>query len=129
MSNFWDIIWYVATIFIFLAYLMVLFRIFTDLFSDRELGGVWKAVWIVALIFAPLLSALVYLIARGRGMAERQMAKIQQVQSETDAYIKNVAGGAGARSSAEQIAGAKKLLDSGALTQAEFDKLKAKALA
>ena len=127
MSNFWDIIWYIIMIFVFVAYLMVLFRIFTDLFADKELGGVWKAVWIIALIFAPFLSALVYLIARGRGMAERQMAAMQHMQSETDSYIKSVAGSS--KSSAEQIADAKQLLDSGAVTQAEFDKLKAKALA
>jgi len=127
MSNFWDIIWYVVTIFVFVAYLMVLFRIFTDLFSDKELHGGWKAVWIVALIFAPLLSALIYLIARGRGMAERQIARMQQMQSDTNSYIKSVAGTS--KSAAEQIADAKRLLDSGAVTQAEFDKLKAKALA
>jgi hypothetical protein len=129
MSNFWDIIWYMLTIFVFVAYLMVLFRIISDLFSDHQLAGGWKAVWIIALIFAPFLSALVYLIARGRGMAERQIARMQQMQSETDSYIKHVAGSAGSKSSAEQIADAKRLLDSGAVTQAEFDKLKAKALA
>jgi len=127
MSSFWDIIWDIFYIFVFVAYLMVLFRIFSDLFSDRTLNGGWKAIWIVALVFAPLLSALVYLIARGRGMAERQLAAVQQARSDTDAYIKHVAGTG--KSSAEQIADAKALLDSGAVTPAEFDKLKSKARA
>ena len=129
MSNFWDIIADIFYIFVFVAYLMVLFRIFTDLFSDHKLAGGWKAVWIVALVFAPLLSSLVYLIARGRGMAERQIARMQQVQSETNAYIQQVAGSGGGKSSAQQIADAKALLDSGTVTQDEFNTLKAKALA
>jgi hypothetical protein len=129
MSNFWDIIADIFYIFIFVAYLMVLFRIFIDLFGDHELAGGWKAVWIIALVFAPMLSALVYLIARGRGMAERQIAAMRQQQSATNAYIKQVAGSGGGKSSAEQIADAKALLDSGAVTEAEFNTLKAKALA
>ncbi len=129
MSNFWDIIADIFYIFVFVAYLMVLFRIFTDLFSDHKLAGGWKAVWIIALVFAPLLSSLVYLIARGRGMAERQIARMQQVQSETNAYIQQVAGSGGGKSSAQQIADAKALLDSGTVTQDEFNTLKAKALA
>jgi predicted PurR-regulated permease PerM len=129
MSNFWDIIADIFYIFIFVAYLMVLFRIFVDLFSDHELAGGWKAVWIIALVFAPLISALVYLIARGRGMAERQVAAIRQQQGATNAYIRQVAGSGGGKSAAEQIADAKALLDNGTVTQAEFNTLKAKALA
>ena len=129
MSNFWDIIADIFYIFIFVAYLMVLFRIFVDLFGDHELAGGWKAVWIIALVFAPLISALVYLIARGRGMAERQVAAIRQQQGATNAYIRQVAGSSGGKSSAEQIADAKALLDNGTVTQAEFNTLKAKALA
>jgi ABC-type multidrug transport system fused ATPase/permease subunit len=126
VSNFWDIIWDIFYIFLFVAYLMVLFRIWIDLFSDSSLGGVSKAIWIIVLIFMPFFGALIYVIARGRGMAERQMSRIAQAQSDTDAYIQHVAGG---KSSAEQIADAKALLDSGAVTPAEFDRLKAKALA
>ena len=126
MSNFWDIIWDIFYIFLFVAYLMVLIRIWIDLFSDHALSGWFKAIWIVVLIFAPFLGALVYVITRGRGMAERQIARIQQAQGETDAYIKRVASG---ESSAQQIADAKALLDGGTITRAEFDQLKAKALA
>lgn len=128
MSNFWDIIWDIFYIFLFVAYLMVLIRIWIDLFSDHTLNGWFKAIWIVVLIFAPFLGALVYVIARGKGMAERQLGRMQQAQSETDAYIKQVASGSGP-SSAQQIADAKALLDSGAVSKAEFDQLKAKALA
>ena len=128
MSNFWDIIWYMLTIFVFVAYLMVLFRIISDLFSDHELAGGWKAVWIIALIFAPFLSALVYLIARGKGMHERQIEQARDIQKAQSEYIKSVAA-TSAPGAADQIASAKGLLDSGTITQAEFDKLKAKALA
>ena len=130
MDNFWSIIWIVIWSFVFVAYLFVLFYILTDLFRDRDLSGWWKALWIIFLIFAPYLTALVYIIARGRGMSERQMAAAKEARSETDAYIKHVAaGGTGGKSPAEHIAEAKKLLDSGTINQAEFDQLKAKALA
>jgi hypothetical protein len=126
MQNFWDIIWIVIWSFVFIAYLMVFFRILVDLFGDRELSGWIKAIWIIALIFVPFVTALIYLIARGRGMAERQLAATRQAQAQTDAYIQQVAGG---KSGAESIADAKALLDSGTITQAEFDTLKVKALA
>ena len=107
-------------------YLMVLFHIFGDLFRDRELGGGAKALWTIGLIFVPFLLMLIYLIVRGRGMAERQAGAIRQAQTETDQYIKSVAGSS---SPADQISSAKALLDSGSITPAEFDQLKAKALA
>jgi hypothetical protein len=130
VQNFWDFIWIVFVSFLFIAYLMVFFLILVDLFGDHELSGWFKAIWIIALIFVPFLTALIYLIARGRGMAERQMAAARQAQSDTDAYIQQVAGTSSAgKSSAENIADAKALLESGTITQAEFDKLKAKALA
>ena len=126
-GSFWDLIWWFLWAFIFVSYLFALFAIISDLFRDRKLSGWWKAVWIFFLIFFPIVTALVYLIARGRGMAERQIATAQQYKAAQDEYIKSVAGsGAGA---ADQIAQAKSLLDSGAITQAEFETLKAKALA
>jgi len=124
--SFWDVIWFIIISFAFIAYLMVMFNIIIDLFRDKAVSGWMKAVWIVCLIFFPLITALVYLIARGQGMAERSVAEARQVQSDTDSYIRSVAGSA---SPAEQIAQAKGLLDSGAITQQEFDALKAKALA
>ncbi|WP_315548926.1 SHOCT domain-containing protein [Microbacterium aurum] len=94
-------------------------------FRDRKLSGGWKAVWIFFLIFFPIITALISLIARGRGMGERQVEAVQQYKAAQDDDINQVAG----TSPAEQIAQAKSLLDSGAISQAEFDALKAKALA
>lgn len=125
MSNFWDVLTLIASTFFFVAYLFVMFHVVFDLFRDSELGGGYKALWIIGLIFLPVLTALVYIIARGRGMAERQRAALQRAKSETDAYIRGVA----AKSPAEQIADAKALLDAGTITPEEFGRLKAKALA
>lgn len=125
MDSFWDFLWLTISVFFFMAYLMVLFNVIADLFSDHETSGVVKAVWVFFLIFVPALTALVYLIVRGPGMAERQRAKMNTLRAQNDAYIRDVAG----QSPADQIASAKSLLDSGAITQAEFDQLKSKALA
>jgi predicted PurR-regulated permease PerM len=124
--SFWDVIWFIIISFAFIAYLMVMFNIVIDLFRDRSVSGWMKAVWIVLLILFPLITALVYLIVRGQGMADRSLSEARQMQSDTDQYIRSVAGSA---SPADQIAQAKGLLDSGAITQQEFDALKAKALA
>jgi hypothetical protein len=124
-SNFWEFLWLIISTFFLLAYLMVLFQIIIDLFRDHAMGGIAKAIWVIALIFLPMLTALVYLIVRGGGMAERQNAQMRQARSEADAYIRNVAG----QSPATQIAEAKALLDAGTISAAEFSSLKAKALA
>jgi predicted ferric reductase len=124
--DFWDVIWFIIVSFAFIAYLMLLFHILGDLFRDKETSGWLKAVWIIFLIFVPFLTALIYLIARGEGMQRRQMAAMSEMQAAQDSYIKSVAG-SGA-SPADQIAQAKQLLDSGTITQAEFDAIKAKAL-
>lgn len=111
--------------FFFFAYLVILWQILGDLFRDREASGWAKAGWVVFLVVLPYLAALVYLIARGKGMAERHAQAVQQVRAETDQYIRTVAG----TSPAEQIATAKQLLDSGAIDDAEFAQLKSRALA
>ncbi|TCN43921.1 putative oligomerization/nucleic acid binding protein [Kribbella orskensis] len=125
--SFWDIIWFIIVSFAFIAYLMVLFNILTDLFRDKDVSGWVKAIWVICLIIFPFLTALVYLIARGRGMAERQSAAWGSARAAQDEYIKSVAGSSA--SPTEQIAKAQELLTAGAITQAEFDTLKAKALA
>jgi uncharacterized membrane protein len=125
MSNFWDVIWLFFWSFAFIAYLFALFAIVGDLFRDHKLNGWWKALWIVFLIFVPFLTALVYLIARGPGMAERSQKEARQVQKATDTYIRHVA----ASSPADEIAKAKALLDNGTITPEEFAHLKARALA
>jgi len=127
-TSFWDIIWWVFISFVFIAYLMLLFNIIGDLFRDSSVSGLMKGLWIIALIFVPFLTALIYLIARGNGMAERQMQTMADMQARQNEYIKQVAG-SGSGSTTEEIASAKALLDSGAITQAEFEAIKAKALA
>ena len=125
MSNFAQTIWLVFEFFIFVAYMMVLFHIVVDPFRNTEMSGFSKAVWILGLIFIPLLTAVIYIIANGGKMAERQKQVMERARSDTDAYIRQVAG----KSPAEQIADAKSLLDSGTISADEFAKLKAKALA
>jgi len=124
-NNFGDVIWWFLWIFAFTAYLFALFAIIGDLFRDQSQNGWVKAIWIIFLVFVPFLTALVYLIARGRGMAERSQKEATQMQAATDDYIRGVAGA----SPADEIAKAKGLLDSGTITQGEYDLLKAKALA
>ncbi len=129
--DFWEIIWWTLGVFLFFAWLMVLWTIFSDLFSDDDLGGGMKALWVVFLIFFPLIAALIYLIARGKGMQRRKIAQLQEMQQMQEAYIKQVASSSsgGGKSPAEHIADAKALLDSGAISPQEFEALKAKALA
>jgi hypothetical protein len=128
--SFWeslgDIFWWTLWFFAFFAYLWVVIAIITDLFRDHQLNGWLKAVWIIFLVFVPFLTALVYLIARGRGMGERAQKEARQVQAATDDYIRSTAGAAA--SPADEIAKAKSLLDAGTISQAEYDQLKAKAL-
>jgi hypothetical protein len=125
MSNFWDLLTLIFSTFLFVAYLFVLFQIITDLFRDSDMGGVAKAIWMVALVFLPMLTAVIYVITRGRGMAARQQAAINRMKSESANYIREVAG----RSPAADIAEAKALLEAGTINQTEFERLKAKALA
>src|SRR5215207_9207506 len=112
--GFWDFLWLLFWTYIFVAYLMLLFHIIADVFRDRDLGGFAKALWMIVLILVPFLSALIYLIARGRGMAERQAGAVRQAQAETEQYIQSVA--ASTPTSADQIASAKALLDDGTIT-------------
>ena len=126
--SFWEVVWLIVISFAFIAYLMAMFTIIVDLFRDKELSGVMKAVWFLCLIFFPFLTALVYLIARGNGMAERSAKEAQAMRTAQEGYIREVAGSGGANP-ADQIAQAKQLLDSGAISQEEFAALKAKALA
>jgi hypothetical protein len=111
--------------FVFIAYLMILFSIFTDLFSDHDLNGGVKALWVIVLILTMWIGALIYLIVRGGGMAKRQQARLAAAKAQTDAYIKDVAG----TSHADEIAKADELKKSGAITAAEYTALKKKILA
>lgn len=123
-GSFGDLIWWFLTIFVLFAYIMAVFAVISDLFRDHKLNGWWKAVWVVFLIFVPFLTVLIYLIARGRGMAERSAAQAKEIKDAQDAYIQQVASA----SPADEIARAKALLDAGTITEAEFEALKARAL-
>ena len=122
-NSFGDIIWWFLWIFAFTAYLFVLFAIVADLFRDHELNGWFKALWIIALVFVPFLTALIYIIARGKGMAQRSQSYRRGVVPESDDYRP-----AASTSPADDIAKAKALLDAGTISQGEFDALKSKAL-
>lgn len=124
LDSFWDLLWYTVMVFAFVAYLMILFQVLSDLFRDHTMSGLTKTLWIIFLVVLPYLAAFVYLVARGRGMAERQLEAQAAAKHATDSYIRGVAG----KSAAEQIADAKALLDAGTIDRSEFDVLKAKAL-
>jgi hypothetical protein len=124
--TFWDFFWLMVWGFFFICYLMVVFQVVVDIFRDRTSNGWVRAVWLVALIVAPPLTALVYVIARGGGMARRQQAMAAESRGAAEDYIRSVAG---EQDATAQITRAKVLLDSGAITAAEYSQLKAKALA
>jgi hypothetical protein len=126
-TSFGEVLLWSFWFFIWIAALMVWFRCLWDLFGDSSLSGWGKAGWVVLLVFVPWLGALIYLIARGRSMSERQVAAAAQQRAEQEKYIKQVASSS--QGPSDQIASAKALLDAGTITQAEFDALKAKALA
>jgi hypothetical protein len=111
-------------IFLIFAYILIFFSIITDLFRDHETSGFKKAVWVFFLIFVPFITALIYLIVRGDGMARRQQAAVSAAQKQTDDYIKQVAG----TSQADELAKANSLKESGAITAAEYTALKKKIL-
>ncbi len=114
--------------FLFFAWFMCLFWVLGDIFRSKDIGGVAKTLWVIFVIFIPWLGILVYIIARGDGMHQRQMEQAQAIQKAQNEYVRSVAATA-SPSAADDITKAKGLLDSGVITQTEFDKLKAKALA
>jgi ABC-type multidrug transport system fused ATPase/permease subunit len=116
----------VFEIFVFAAWLMVLFTVIGDLFRDHEMSGAGKAAWIIFLIFVPFLGTLVYLIARGHGMRERALAQQQEAQQQLDAYVKQTASGG---SAADELTKLAKLHDENKLSDEEFEKAKAKIVA
>ncbi len=119
-----DILWTMVIFFAWVMWIWMMIMIFTDVFRRRDIGGWAKAAWCAFMIILPFLGVFIYLIAQHDGMAERQRSEMESAKAQTDAYIREVAGGPTA-----EIAQAKQLLDTGALTQAEFDAIKTKALA
>ena len=125
-TDFWDVLLWSFWFFVWVTALVVWFRCLFDLFGDRSLSGWAKAGWAILLVVVPWLGALIYIIARGRSMAERRQEAAERLMSDQEAYIKQVAGSE--QSPAEQIAAAKSLLDSHTITASEFESIKAKAL-
>jgi hypothetical protein len=122
---FLDVLWTMLIFFAWVIWFWLLITVFADIFRRRDIGGGMKAVWIVFTIVLPYLGVLVYLIANHDSMAERNVRQAQAQRAEFDQYVQSVAGSGGA---AAEIEKAKGLLDSGAITQAEFDAIKQKAL-
>ncbi len=112
--------------FLFFAWFMCLFWVYGDIFRSKDLGGLAKTLWVLFVLFTFWLGLLVYVLVRGKGMQERQLEQARDMQAAQTSYIQSVAG---ATTPTDQIASAKALFDQGAITQAEFDALKAKALA
>jgi Short C-terminal domain/Phospholipase_D-nuclease N-terminal len=126
---FLDILGTMLIFFAWVIWFWILIRVFADVFRRHDLSGWGKAGWVVLTVFLPFLGVLIYLIANGQEMGKRDIEQARARQAEFDEYVKSAAGSSGgADGAAAEIAKAKSLLDSGAITQAEFDSLKAKAL-
>ena len=123
---FLDIFWTTIIFFTWVVWIWIMIVILTDVFRRRDVSGWGKAAWVVFLIVLPFLGALVYLIAQHDGMADRTAKQARAQREQADEYVRSVAGSGGP---AAEIDKAKQLLDSGAITQAEFEAIKAKALA
>jgi hypothetical protein len=121
---FLDVLWTMLIFFLWVIWFWILITVFADIFRRHDVSGWSKALWMIFVIFLPFLGVLVYLGVNSKGMAERNVKQIKESQAQTDDYIRSVAGGPAA-----EIEKAKALLDSGAITQQEFDALKQKALA
>jgi hypothetical protein len=123
---FLDVMLSMFVFFLWILWFWLLFTVFADIFRRRDISGLGKTGWILFCIFLPFLGVFIYLISQGQHMAERNMAQVQAQQAATDQYVRETAGSAGA---AGEIERAKNLLDSGAITQDEFNAIKQKALA
>ena len=123
---FLDILWTMFIFFLFVIWIWILITVFVDIFRRKDASGFTKAAWIIFVIILPYLGVLIYLIANHDGMTQRTMDQAKAQRAQMDDYVRNVAGSGGA---AAEIEKAKGLLDSGAITQAEFESIKTKALA
>jgi uncharacterized membrane protein YcjF (UPF0283 family) len=120
---FLDVLWTIIIFFCWVIWIWIVITVFIDVFRRDDIGGWHKAAWVVFVIVLPFLGVLIYLIAQHDGMRQRSEKQAQAQQQAFDQYVRDAAGG-----SAGEIAKAKELLDSGAITQEEYDRLKAKAL-
>lgn len=119
-----ELLWSLLVLFFMIIYFMMLFYVIVDVFRRHDASGGKKAMWLIFLLIAPLVGLLAYMITNSEGMANRNVQQAQQQQEQFDSYVRETAGGG----SAAEIEKAKNLLDSGAITQDEFNALKAKAL-
>lgn len=123
--DFGEILWTTIVIFFMIAYLMILFRVIFDIFRNRDMSGGMKAVWLIALLFLPVLTLFIYVIVHGKDMAGRDVAQQQAADADFKQYVQKAAAEGGPSA---EIAKAKELLDSGAISQEEYEALKRKAL-
>jgi hypothetical protein len=121
---FLDVFWSMIIFFFWVIWIWIVIQVLIDVFRRDDIGGFAKALWVIFVVILPWLGVLIYLIAQHDGMRERSIKQAQAQQDTFDSYVRETAGG-----SADEIAKAKDLLDAGTITQAEFDALKAKALA
>ena len=122
---FLDVLWTLFVIFIWVIWFWLLITVFADVFRRHDIGGGKKTLWLIFVIVVPFLGVFIYLISQSSAMAERNAKQMQAQQAQMDTYVKSVAGSGGA---AAEIEKAKQLLDSGAISQAEYDAIKTKAL-
>ena len=123
---FLDVMWTMFVFFLWVLWFILLFRVFGDIFRRHDLSGGGKTLWIIFTIILPFLGVFIYIISQGDDMAKRDLERAQAQRAQFDDYVRETASGGGA---AAEISNAKTLLDSGAITQAEFDAIKQKALA
>ena len=123
---FLDVLWTMLIFFCWIIWFWLLITVFADVFRRHDIGGGAKTLWIIFVIVLPFLGVFIYLISQNQGMTDRNIERAQSQQAQMDQYVKSVAGSGGA---SDEIAKAKGLLDSGAITQAEYDSIKQKALA
>lgn len=124
-----DLFWTMLWLFLFIMWIWLLISLFSDILRREDMSGWGKAAWVLFLIVLPLLGALIYLIANGGGMAERQINDAKAMKAAQDEYIRSVASGGGGGSAADELEKLAKLKASGALTEEEFAAQKAKLLA
>jgi hypothetical protein len=123
---FMDVLWSMIIFFFWVIWIWIVITVLIDIFRRHDIGGFSKALWVIFVVILPWLGVLIYLIAQHDGMQERSLKQAQAQRQQFDDYVRDTAGGGGG--SASEIAKAKELLDAGAITQEEFEKLKAKAL-
>jgi hypothetical protein len=125
--TFLDVLWSMFIFFLWIIWFWLLFTVFVDVFRRHDIGGGKKTLWLIFVIILPFLGVFIYIITQNDGMTQRNLDRAQAQRAQFDQYVRDTAGGGGG--AATEIANAKQLLDQGAITQAEFDAIKQKALA